>query len=62
VEAVIDSMKQIEPRDDHGRDEIRRLMDYFERNKERMRYAPFRSQGLFIGSGVMKAVCKTIAG
>jgi len=62
VEAVIDSMKQIEPRDDHARDEIRKAMDYFEKNKERMRYASFRSQGLFVGSGVMEAGCKTIAG
>lgn len=62
VEAVIDSMKQIEPRDDHARDEIRKAIDYFERNKERMRYASFRSQGLFVGSGVMEAGCKTIVG
>lgn len=62
VEAVIDSMKQIQPRDDHARDEIRKAMDYFERNKERMRYASFRSQGLFVGSGVMEAGCKTIVG
>jgi len=61
-EAVIDSMKQIEPRDDHTRDEIRKAIDYFEKNKERMRYASFRSQGLFVGSGVMEAGCKTIVG
>jgi len=62
VEAVIESMRQIEPRDEHARDEIRKAMDYFERNKERMRYASFRSQGLFVGSGVMEAGCKTIVG
>jgi len=65
VEAVIDSMKQIEPRDDQARDEIRKAIDYFEKNKERMRYmryASFRSQGLFVGSGVMEAGCKTIVG
>jgi len=27
-----------------------------------MRYASFRSQGLFVGSGVMEAGCKTIVG
>lgn len=62
VEAVIESMRQIEPRDEHARDEIRKAMDYFERNKKRMRYASFRSQGLFVGSGVMEAGCKTIVG
>ena len=35
---------------------------YFETNIERMRYQQFRSQGLFVGSGVIEAGCKTIAG
>lgn len=34
--------------------------DYFERNAERMRYPDFRRQGLFVGSGVIEAGCKTI--
>jgi len=63
VEAVIDSMKQIEPRDDHARDEIRKAMDYFEKNKERMRYASFRSQGLFVGSNKIIALrCCQLSG
>ena len=62
VEAVVESMRQIEPRDEHARDEIRKAIDYFDKNKERMRYASFRSQGLFVGSGVMEAGCKTIVG
>jgi hypothetical protein len=36
--------------------------NYFERNKERMRYPKFRKQGFFIGSGVIEAGCKTIIG
>jgi hypothetical protein len=35
---------------------------YFERNKERMRYPQFRKQGLFVGSGVIEAGCKTVLG
>jgi hypothetical protein len=34
--------------------------DYFERNAERMRYPTFRSRGLFVGSGVIEAGCKTV--
>lgn len=34
--------------------------DYFARNAERMRYPAFRAQGLFIGSGVIEAGCKTV--
>ena len=62
VEAVIEAMRQIAPGDEYTRDEIRKAIDYFETNKERMRYASFRSQGLFVGSGVMEAGCKTIVG
>ena len=36
--------------------------EYFERNAERMRYPVFRTQGLFVGSGVVEAGCKTIIG
>ena len=35
---------------------------FFERNAERMRYAKFRSQKLFVGSGVVEAGCKTVIG
>ena len=36
--------------------------NYFEGNKERMRYPEFRKQGFFVGSGVIEAGCKTIIG
>lgn len=35
---------------------------YFEQNQERMRYPQFRAQGLFVGSGVIEAGCKTVMG
>lgn len=35
---------------------------FFERNAERMRYARFRAQKLFVGSGVIEAGCKTVIG
>jgi hypothetical protein len=34
--------------------------EYFERNRERMRYPAFRRQKLFVGSGVIEAACKTV--
>jgi hypothetical protein len=36
--------------------------NYFDGDKERMRYAEFRKQGLFVGSGVVEAGCKTVIG
>jgi hypothetical protein len=39
---------------------LRTEADYFERNKDRMRYPKFRRQHLFVGSGVIEAGCKTV--
>jgi len=41
---------------------VEKKLAYFERNADRMRYGLFRAAGLFIGSGVMEAACKTIVG
>jgi len=43
-------------------DEIRKQADYFGPNTERMRYPEFREKGYFVGSGVIEAGCKSIAG
>jgi len=37
-------------------------LKYFEKNCQRMRYGEFRKLGLFIGSGVVEAGCKTVIG
>jgi hypothetical protein len=39
-----------------------RQLGYFETNAHRMRYAHFRSLGLFVGSGVVEAGCKALIG
>jgi hypothetical protein len=62
VEAVITSMERLRPRQYKVREEVRKAIDYFQTNKDRMRYAEFRSQNLFVGSGVVEAGCKTIMG
>jgi hypothetical protein len=36
--------------------------EYFEQSTEKMRYPKFREQGLFIGSGVIEAGCKSVIG
>ena len=36
--------------------------EYFASNADKMRYPEFRAQGLFIGSGVIEAGCKTVIG
>ncbi len=44
------------------RQRSRRNSGYFENNAPRMRYHWFRSRGLFVGSGVVEASCKTVVG
>jgi hypothetical protein len=41
---------------------VEKELAYFVHNVERMQYGTFRRQGLFIGSGVVEAGCKTIIG
>ena len=44
------------------KDEVERELGYFLNNAPRMRYHWFRSRGLFVGSGVVEASCKTVVG
>ena len=39
-----------------------REIEYFRNNARRMQYARFKERGLFIGSGVVEAGCKTVVG
>jgi hypothetical protein len=42
--------------------EREKALAYFETNAPRMRYSHFRSCGLFVGSGVVEAGCKSVIG
>ena len=42
------------------KDQLDTALGYFENNAPRMRYHWFRQCGLFVGSGVVEASCKTI--
>jgi hypothetical protein len=43
-------------------EDLLREANYFQTHAERMRYPAFRRQGLFVGSGVIEAGCKTVIG
>lgn len=62
VETVAVELRGFPTRKPDLRDILRNEADYFERNRERMRYPKFRKQGLFFGSGVIEAGCKTVIG
>jgi hypothetical protein len=62
IEALVRSLRSVAVSHPELAEEIRTEANYFESNKERMRYPEFRKQGLFVGSGVIEAGCKTVLG
>jgi hypothetical protein len=61
-EEVIDAINRCSFLPGYDRRICERETGYFEKNKERMRYADFRKRGLFVGSGVLEAGCRTVVG
>ncbi len=43
-------------------DQLDKAVAYFETNAHRMRYAYYRKLGMFVGSGVVEAGCKSVLG
>lgn len=62
VERVIEAIRRLSPSTEYEREVCEREISYFDKNKERMRYDDFRRQGLFVGSGVLEAGCRTVIG
>ena len=58
IEAVLDSLRVHAPKDN----EARKCVDYVQRNRQRMRYAKFRAEGLCTSTGVVEAACKVAIG
>lgn len=62
IEKLMASLRSINTPQAELAETIRTEADYFEKNADRMRYPQFRSQHLFVGTGVMEAACKTVIG
>jgi hypothetical protein len=62
IEAIVKSLKRLRPSGSEPKEVIRKTIEYFTRNRDRMRYEEFRKRGLFVGSGVVEAGCKTVMG
>ncbi len=60
VEQIIFAASELLPKEENSRKFASTEIEYFKTNAERMRYADFRARGLFVGSGVVEAGCKTI--
>ena len=62
IESLLLSLRRLRPTAPQTQEALRQTISYFENNRQRMRYADFRRQQLFVGSGVIEAGCKTIVG
>jgi hypothetical protein len=62
IEKLVGALSSLHSRNPEVAGKIRLEADYFRRNAERMRYPRFRSQHLFVGSGVIEAGCKAVIG
>ena len=62
IEKIISEASKKLPLGRRSRKKAKKELAYLERNKDRMRYSDFRAQGLFVGSGVVEAGCKTVIG
>lgn len=62
IKRLVADLRSISAPNDELRKAIGTEADYYEKNAHRMRYPDFRRQGLFVGSGVVEAGCKTVIG
>ena len=62
IEKLVAYLRTLRPSNAETAQKVRLEADYFEKNADRMRYPGFRRQGLFVGSGVIEAGCKTVIG
>jgi hypothetical protein len=59
---MVAAIGRLRPPDKTIGDAVEREGEYSRGNSARMRYKEFRSRGLFVGSGVVEAGCKTVFG
>ena len=62
LDTVLREAHQALPRRGKRREAALEQITYFESNTDKMRYAEYLARGLFIGSGVVEAGCKTVIG
>ena len=62
LEILLGAIRRLKSTQPDRQAALEKTIHYFQTNADRMRYARFRRQGLFVGSGVVEAGCKMIVG
>jgi len=62
VSSIVKAIKWALPHNPAVADSLRTEAEFFRKNRQRMQYSLFRKLGVFVGSGVVEAGCKTVIG
>lgn len=62
IEKLTAALQDLLPRSGPRRKQGLNHIEYFRTNAPHMRYGRFRRKGLFVGSGVIEAACRTVVG
>ena len=62
INELTSEMKRYAATDPEKEEDLEREVNYFKENAPRMKYADFKKQGMFVGSGVIEAGCKNVIG
>jgi len=62
IDTLVQQAQAFLPNDPRAGKDARREIGYLEKNNARMRYAQFKADGFFVGSGVIEAGCKSVIG
>ena len=63
IETLVTETERLHPHlSEDSINDTTKALGYFKTNAHRMRYAYFRAHGLFVGSGVVEAGCKSLVG
>jgi len=60
ISSILKAFRRVKPSNEVVGQILQTEMEYFRKNGDRMQYAQFKKQGLFVGSGVIEAGCKTV--
>jgi hypothetical protein len=62
IGSIRNAFKRVKISSEGGHQTVQTELEFFRKNRDRMQYAQFKSQGFFVGSGVIEAGCKTVIG
>jgi len=60
TEEVIKHISELNPRSKKAKEEQRKLINYYTKNKARMQYGSFKKRGLLVGSGPIESANRTV--